>query len=632
MSEKMNIRKLLDKRGELTKKQDGKNRLVKWPEIQEKLKVLRLPKRKERSEPGKGLRFDTWFGISKSVGKYTAFIFAGLIVYLLIFGVVSLLQMNKMQQNSSNIVDNVMPVLEDVNSIRYATEHVLTLSFRHFSTGDPGEKGLLEEERNKMVRMAAQSFKRLEGRPLTSGEAEHLQALHEKWDNYLKLNMQAINLSNDGQSDLAAEVASKGTNAFTAMEGDLDYLVLLNRDKAAAAGSETRSSFAWAQVITGICLVLAIALAFAANRQITRRVIAPLRTFTSNVKVIAQGDLTGNNITVAYKDEIGELAESVNLMKRNFTAMVQSIHDISGVMNQRTAELAASALEVKAGSEQIAITAVELAKGAEDQALTAADSAASVEQLNERIAQHARHGEELQRYSELVLHKGSVGKAAMDQSVRQMSVISRLVSDSMDKVIELDRKNRNIDRLVQMIREIAQQTNLLSLNAAIEAARAGESGRGFAVVAKEVSSLSEAVRQAVTQITGITTDIQNDSRAVVELLQTGVLQTEEGNNQMSITGQAFTDINDSVASMVEVIAQVSSNLQSMQEASEQMNEQSQSISAASQQAAAGAEQTSASVQQQVSSIDTVTESIRSLKELSDILLESVSQFEIRKTS
>ncbi|MFM9276458.1 methyl-accepting chemotaxis protein [Paenibacillus jiagnxiensis] len=628
----MKNRKLLDKRGELTKKQDGKNRLVKWSEIKEKFKVVRLPERKGRPEPGKGLRFDTWFGINKSVGKFTAFIFAGLIVYLLIFGVVSLLQMNKMQQNSSNIVDNVMPVLEDVNSIRYATEHVLTLSFRHFSTGDPGEKSLLEEERNKMVRMAAQSFKRLEARSLTPGETEHLQALHEKWDNYLKLNMQAINLSNDGQSDLAAEVASKGTSAFTAMEGDLDYLVSLNREKAAAAGSETRSSFVWAQAITGICLVLAVALAVAANRQITRRVIAPLRTFTFNVKVIAKGDLTGDNITVAYKDEIGELAESVNLMKRNFTAMVQSIHDISGVMNQRTAELAASALEVKAGSEQIAITAAELAKGAEDQALTATDSAASVEHLNERITQHARHGEELQRNSELVLHKGSVGKAAMDQSVSQMSVISRLVSDSMDKVMELDRKNRNIDRLVQTIREIAQQTNLLSLNAAIEAARAGESGRGFAVVAKEVSSLSEAVRQAVSQITGITTDIQNDSRAVVELLQAGVLQTEEGNKQMSITGQAFTDINQSVASMVEVIAQVSSNLQSMQEASEQMNEQSQNISAVSQQAAAGAEQTSASVQQQVSNIETVTESISSLKELSDILLESVSQFEIRKTS
>ncbi|MDP4098970.1 methyl-accepting chemotaxis protein [Paenibacillus sp. P96] len=601
----MNNRKFLDKRGE------------------------RKQRQKVRSHPGKWLQL---VGINQSVGKFVALIFAGLIVYLLIFGVVSLVQMNKMQQNSSNIVNSVMPVLEDINSIRYATEHVLTLSFRHFSTGDPGEKGLLEEERNEMVRTAAQSFKRLEARPLTSGETEHLQALHEKWDNYLKLNMQAINLSNNDQSELAAEVASKGTNAFAAMEGDLDYLVSFHQEKAAVAGSETAGSFVWAQMITGICLLLAIALVYVANRQILRRVVVPLREFTSNVEIIAKGDLTGENITVSYQDEIGELADSVNLMKRNFTAMVQSIHDISTVMNQRTTELAASAAEVKAGSGQIAITAAELAKGAEDQAQTAADSAATVEQLNERIAQHARHGEELQRNSELVLYKGGIGKSTMDQSINQMTVISRLVADSMTKVMELDRKNQNIDRLVQTIREIAQQTHLLSLNAAIEAARVGESGRGFAVVAKEVSSLSEAVRLAVSQITGITADIQNDSRAIVNLLQDGVLQTEEGNKQMNVTGEAFSDINQSVASMVQVISEVSSNLMSMQEASEQMSEQSQNISAISQQAAAGAEQTSASVQQQVSNIEMVTESIHTLKELSDILLESVSQFEVRKTS
>ncbi|MMZ65355.1 Methyl-accepting chemotaxis protein McpC [compost metagenome] len=146
------------------------------------------------------------------------------------------------------------------------------------------------------------------------------------------------------------------------------------------------------------------------------------------------------------------------------------------------------------------------------------------------------------------------------------------------------------------------------------------------MVAKEVSLLSAAVSDTVAEITDKTAGIQQDSRTIVKLLEDGVEQTDQGDRQMVVTGDAFKEIILSVEQMADIITEIGERLHAMEQSSIIMKEHSENISAVSEQSAAGAQEVTASVQQQSGTLDTVAGSILELKEMSDKLLQSVSRF------
>src|SRR5699024_4194813 len=133
--------------------------------------------------------------------------------------------------------------------------------------------------------------------------------------------------------------------------------------------------------------------------------------------------------------------------------------------------------------------------------------------------------------------------------------------DAVQKVQGLDAQSQEISKLVSVIQDSAEQTNLLALNAAIEAARAGEHGKGFAVVADEVRKLAEQVSVSVTDITTIVTSIQNESSMVTESLEGGYKEVEQGTTQIEATGEKFNGINTSITNMVKDIQSISDNLE-----------------------------------------------------------------------
>ena len=216
----------------------------------------------------------------------------------------------------------------------------------------------------------------------------------------------------------------------------------------------------------------------------------------------------------------------------------------------------------------------------------------------------------------------------MDSSKRQMTKIDHIVHDSVVKVQGLDVHSQEISKLVGVIKDIAEQTNLLALNAAIEAARAGENGKGFAVVADEVRKLAEQVAESVTDITGIVTNIQSESRAVTETLQNGYKEVEQGTKQIDLTVEKFVGINASVMEMVKNIQLVSSDLESMSARGQEMNSSIEDIAAVSEESAAGIEETSASSEQTSASMEEVTSSSNDLAKLAEKLSELVGQFKL----
>ncbi|WP_420827531.1 methyl-accepting chemotaxis protein [Amphibacillus cookii] len=203
-----------------------------------------------------------------------------------------------------------------------------------------------------------------------------------------------------------------------------------------------------------------------------------------------------------------------------------------------------------------------------------------------------------------------------------------MVNESVLKVQGLDSQTREINKLTKVINDIAEQTNLLALNAAIEAARAGEHGKGFAVVADEVRKLAEQVTVSASDITEIVTTIQSESSVVTDTLQSGYKQVEQGTTEMTKTNDKFNEISYSVTDMVGRIDTVSSNLLTILESSEEMNTKIQKIAAISQESAAGVEQVSASSQQTSVSMEEVVNSSDELAKLSEGLNDIIREFKL----
>ncbi|MEF3351614.1 HAMP domain-containing methyl-accepting chemotaxis protein [Paenibacillus sp. GYB006] len=565
----------------------------------------------------------------KTIGRRITFVMVMLLIYVIVVGSVSILQTKSMETNAKDITQKVMPAMNQINNITFASEHIQKLSYDYYlAADDEGKRKAIGEERLQTIRYLSESKTAYEANITNEEIQNQYDAFTAEWNAYSKVNTKAIEKVDLNDHDLAYEVLLKSESSYRKMLVQLTSLAELNQQEADQSTSMLeKSSFrAVGVLILGISLILIATLV--SNFALIRALVKPIKDIEKNVQSIADGDLTIEDIYRKKEDELTSLGRGVNQMKANLVEIVRQISASSKLVESHSSDLAVTSEEVKLGSQQIAISMEESAKATESQAETATSAARTVEVLNEHIQDHASKGEQLKGMSERVLERGTRGKEIMQKSIEQMNQIADRVSSSMNQVNQLDKSNESIYELVHVIREIARQTNLLSLNASIEAARAGEHGRGFAVVAEEVRSLSDAVQHTVSQISELTAQIQQGTRSVVESLESGVQETTRGTHQMEEVNDAFEQITSSVVEMVAVINEVTSGLGGMQQLSGEMNDFSQQISAISQQSAAGVEEVSASAEQQVGSLEVVADRIGKLRTLSEELLASISQLRV----
>ncbi|WP_058309025.1 methyl-accepting chemotaxis protein [Gracilibacillus massiliensis] len=378
--------------------------------------------------------------------------------------------------------------------------------------------------------------------------------------------------------------------------------------------------------LTVLFVVIGIILIWIFSNSITK----PLTQVTNRMRELANGNLSNEPVVVKTKDELNTLATEMNQMQDNLNGIIANIANASLSLNQQSDALNHSSKEVKEGSEQVTTTMQELASGAEIQAEHVNTLSGMMENFKEIVSETNQEGINVGNASIEVLDKAESGSNLMQSSANQMQRIDEIVKNAVDKVRSLDSQSQEIGRLVAVIHDISEQTNLLALNAAIEAARAGEAGKGFAVVADEVRKLAEQVGESVSDITGIVSRIQTESTDVSSSLEEGYQEVEKGTSQILTTQETFAEINHSVKTMTERMKNVSNNLENVSGRTEEMNESIQEIASTSQESAAGIEETSASAEQSSSSMEEVSNQTMKLTQLSAELQKIVQRFQLKK--
>ena len=377
-------------------------------------------------------------------------------------------------------------------------------------------------------------------------------------------------------------------------------------------------------ILSHALTVVALVLGFYVSNNISK----PITRLMNRIERISNRNLNHEPLKITSNDEVGRLTVATNAMNDQLKDIVMNIQEGASTVTESSNNLKVAAQEVTNGMTQTNEAMEQIAEGTEAQATSASDLRTIMQTFTQNVEQANENSLKVQSHSESVQAMTEEGQKLINDTEQQMYKIDTIVKQAVNRVEGLNNQTHEITQLVQVITEIADQTNLLALNAAIEAARAGEQGKGFAVVADEVRKLAEQVSHSVSNISTIVSKIQNETNVVTRSLVEGYEEVEKGSKQTHISSETYQTISNAITEMVANIEIVTQNLQNIADNTSNIDHAIENIAAISEQSAASTQQTAATIQEVASSMDSVAQSANQLNSTADKPQQVVQQFKL----
>lgn len=508
--------------------------------------------------------------------------FAVIIAIMLLMAAASFERLLKVEGGATRLLDDAMPGMFHITQVRSAWtdmfhQTIVQVSLRETHTLNDSDRQLVKGAGDKLVASLAD----YRGTIREDRERNALQAFERTRELFVQQQAEVLSLYEQGrQAEARAELNGPLTDTWNEGRTQLTAIIELNRDMAYGSAGDIVSAVNRAELSMAISVLLAIVAAFVCGYFLMQAITQPVRQVVDTLQQLASGDLTAR-LNLGRSDEFGAI-------ETGFNGMAEQIKTLVAQAQRSSVQVTTSVTEIAATSKQQQATATETAATTTEIGATSREIAATSRDLVRTMTEVSGAAEQ----TSTLAGAGQLGLARMEDTMHQVMSAAELVNA---KLAILNEKAGNINHVVTTIVKVADQTNLLSLNAAIEAEKAGEYGRGFAVVATEVRRLADQTAVATYDIEQMVREIQSAVSAGVMGMDRFSEEVRRGIAEVGQVGEQLAQIIHQVQALAPRVLMVNEGMQAQSTGAEQINQALVQLSEASSQTVESLRQASASI-------------------------------------
>ena len=563
-----------------------------------------------------------------------------IVIALFVFTIIFQISENNISESAGeNIIMTDDTLLSGIQNLNFLVEEADDTAARYLMTPVSQEKGNMHQYQSILKQISAQETslqKLINTLPVSSKSlyGNDLKNFIFASSGYILNNNQNMYQYNAGSTE-AERLQAQSSFASTPLDLTTSSLVKFT-NHVIAQRAESMSLFvehvAFARLIgilgTVFTALVALVLGVWLSQQISRNV----RKTSEMAKMMAQGNFNLPSENSFSRDETGLLVQSFMQMQHAVASLIREIQQTSTHLSVTSKELHLTTGQVATSSNHLSESVLQLTEVAEEQKLQTLTMQDTVSQFTTTIQQVIDIARQTDQLVQNLVQQKDQGDKVVTGAISQMNAISTNVDINFHRIERLSERSRSIVEIIQLINEIAEQTNLLALNAAIEAARAGEQGKGFAVVADEVRKLAEETKNASAQISTLIGEIQRDMAASVNSANEEKQQVNLGVSAMQQVNEIFFTIAGSVRTVSDHISTVMKATDSMTVGANTLHQTVTHMSQLSQQVVSEISDVSENAEEQTAATEDMATASNKLAEFAEVLKLHSLKFDVGKAT
>lgn len=502
---------------------------------------------------------------------------------VLALGLFALKQMAEMRKQSREVDENWLPSLVSLGNLNAGMQRTRALTMRMALLSSADARRATLQALGKLTDEVNRTKADYEQMLTTTDEKTAYEQFRTSQALYMVEQRKVVEFANQGAREQAMEIINGSMSGHAdSMTAALFELQRINGEEAGHAADRARAAYETAFSWVIITIIMAAFATVALAVLFTRSIVRPLNQAVEVAEAVASGDLT-RDFTIEGNDEPARLLVALKAMQNNLRDTIQGISDSSN-------QLASAAEELNTVTE-------DSTRGLHQQNHEIEQAATAVNEMTAAVDEVARNAVATSEASRESDTTAQHGRQQVIRTVESIDLLAGDVTTTANQVEQLAGQVRDISKVLDVIRSIAEQTNLLALNAAIEAARAGEAGRGFAVVADEVRALAHRTQQSTQEIEQMIGDVHQGTDKAVQAMQASNERARSTLDVARTAGEALDDITRAISQISERNLVIASASEEQAQVAREVDRNLINIRDLSLQSSAGANQTSVASQE-----------------------------------